>query len=115
MVQLLSQNQSVCKIAVQVGVNTATVSRVMKKHALDRMIKPGWPQVLSDTNKRKILQDITSGNCDTAKQVSTMLAQDMGITMSPTTIHRVLKEGGLIAAPKTKKPLLSRKTPAISP
>jgi hypothetical protein len=38
-----------------------------------------------------------------------MLAQGIGITMSLTTIHRVLKEGGLHAVPKTKKPLLSKK------
>ena len=94
---------------MQASVSTATVSRVMKKHALDHVEKPGQLLILSDTNKQKILRDITSGKCDTTKQVSTKLAQDMGITVSCTTIHRVLKEGGLYAAPKTKKPLLSKK------
>lgn len=108
-VQLLSQNLSVRKVATQVGVSTATVSRVMKKHAPDHVWKMGRPPILSDTDKRKILRDITSGRCDTTKQVSTKLAQDMSITVSPTTIRRVLKEGGLYAAPKTKKPLLSKK------
>ena len=108
-VQLLSQNLSVRKVAMQAGVSTATVSRVMKKHALDHVEKPGRPLILSDTDKQKILQDITSGKCDTTKQVSTKLAQDMGITVSCTTICRVLKEGRLYTASKTKKPLLSKK------
>jgi transposase len=73
-VQLLSQDLSVCKVAAQVGVSIATVSHVMKKHDLDHMAKPGRPQILSDTDKRKILRDITSGNCDTTKQVSATLA-----------------------------------------
>jgi transposase len=107
-VQLLSQDLSVRKVAVQVGVSIATVSRVMRKHDVDHTAKPGRPQILSDTDKRKILRDITSGSCDTAKQASTTL-QDIGITVSPTTIRRALKEGGLHAAPKTKKPLLSKK------
>jgi uncharacterized protein YerC len=52
-VQLLSQDLSVHKVAAQVGVSIATISCVMKKHDLDHTAKPGWPQIISDTDKQK--------------------------------------------------------------
>lgn len=104
--QLLSEGLSICKVASRVGVSVATVGRKAQKLPGENR-KPGRPCKLSDTDKRKILRDITSGNYDTAAGISRGLAHDMSMAVSPTTVRRVLKEGGLRAAPKVKKPMLS--------
>ena len=107
-VHLLSQGLPICEVARKVGVSAPTVSRMAQKNLPDRIGRmPGRPHLLSDADKRKILRDITSGKCDTAVEVATHLAYDAGTIVSPTTVRRVLKEGGLYAAPKVKKPLLS--------
>ena len=106
-VQLLSQGISIRDVAAQVNISAATIGRIAQRNLPDRANnRPGRPRLLSDTDKRKIIRDITSGNYDTAAQVSRSLTHDTS-TVSCTTIRRVLKEGGLHAAPKVKKPLLS--------
>src|SRR3954462_9671676 len=69
--------------------------------------KPGQLCKLSDMDKQKILHDIISGNYDTAIEISRGLAHDVSMAVSPTTVQRVLKEGGLHATPKVKKLMLS--------
>jgi transposase len=108
-VQLLAHGLSVRKVSAQLGISSATVGRISKKHLPERIgLKPGHPQLLSDTDKRKVICDITSRKCNTVVQASTNLANTTNINISPDTIRRTLKKNGLHAAPKVKKPLLSK-------
>jgi hypothetical protein len=68
----------------------------------------GRPHLLSDTDKRKITCDITSGKYDTAVQATASLAHNAGVVVNVKTVRRALKESGLHAAPKVKKPMLSK-------
>ena len=53
------------------------------------------------------MRDITSGNYDTAVEVTAGLSHNAGIIVSSNTVQRVLKENGLHSAQKIKKPMLS--------
>jgi transposase len=107
-IQLLSQGLSLRKVAEQVGIGASTVGRIARRSLPDRVRgMAGRPRLLSDTDKRKIMRDILSGNCDTAVQATASLARDAGVVVSTNTVRRVLKESGLHASPKVKKPMLS--------
>ena len=107
-VQLLEQGLSIRNVSIQLGISSATVGRISKKQIPERTgARLGCPKLLSDTDKRKIIRDITSGKCSTATQVSSNLASTANINISADTIRRVLKENSLHAASKIKKPLLS--------
>lgn len=107
-IHLLKEGHSVRQVASQVNVSAATVGRTAKRCLQERIMgKPGRPHILSDTDKRKIVRDISSGKSNTAVEVSAKLAQDHGMSVSPKTVSRALKESGFRAAPKVKKPLLS--------
>jgi transposase len=107
-VKLLEKGLSVRKVSTQLSLSSATIGRISKKRTPERInAKPGRPKLLSDTDKRKIIRDITSGKCKTATQASSELAKTTNVNVSADTIRRALKENGLFAAPKIKKPLLS--------
>jgi hypothetical protein len=51
-VQLLACGQSVRKVSAQLGISSATVGHISKKHLPEHIgLKPGCPQLLSDTDK----------------------------------------------------------------
>lgn len=109
-IHLLEQGLSVRNVATRAGISPATVCRIKKRLLPDHNgASAGRPSLLSPTDKRKILRDITSGNHDNAAQISRRFATDNNTTVCAETIRRVLKENGLHAAPKVKKPLLSQR------
>jgi transposase len=69
-VQLLSQGLSIRKVAMQVGIGAATVGRIARNMPHRVGIRGGRPCLLSDTDNQKITRDITTGNYDTAVQVT---------------------------------------------
>lgn len=112
-VLLLSEGLSIRKVAAQVSISAATVGRIAQKRMQDQA---GWtpgragrPARLTVTDKRKIVRDITSGKCDNAVQATASLASDAGVVVNVRTVRRALRESGLRAAPKVKKPLLSQR------
>src|SRR4051794_24416293 len=106
-VQLLSQGLSIRKVAMQVGIGAATVGRIAQNMPHRVGIRGGRPCLLSDADNRKITRDITTGNYNTAVQVTAGLAEHAGVVVSVNTVCRVLKKNGLHSAQKIKKPMLS--------
>jgi transposase len=108
-VQLLSQGLSIRKVAMQVGISAATAGRIAQNLPHRVGIRGGRPHLLSDADKRKITRDITSGNYDTAVQVTAGLANNTGVVVSVNTVRRVLRKNGMYSTKKIKKPMLSRR------
>ena len=85
-VQLLIQGLTIRKVAAQVGISSTAVGRIAQKNLPERVGgKAGRPSLLSETDKRKITRDITSGKFDTAVQVTKSLANDSGVIVSAAT------------------------------
>jgi transposase len=110
LVHLLLEGSSLHNTAQKVGISVATASCIAKRLLPDHVACPaGCPPLLSKSNKRKVVCDITSGTCTTAVDVAERLAGVGEVGVSVKTVQRVLKEAGLCAGPKTKKPLLTKK------
>jgi len=91
---------------VQLGVSHTTVRREISKARPDAPKKQsGRPPKLTMVDKRKLVRNITSGKADTAMQLVNELNMDVGVN----TIRRALKEAGMWAVSKKKKPKLQPK------
>lgn len=104
---LLDKGQSSHRIARQLDVGRATVDRVR------RVLRPGAqksrggrPAKLSQVDRRAIIRAITSGKHDTASQAAREFNASSNVTVTPQTVRRALKDAGLKAGPKAKKPKL---------
>ena len=107
---LLQYSVSQCQIAQRTGVSLGSVSNLCRKH-LPELAKSigGRPSLLSDHDIRHATRLITSGEADTAVQVTQKLQNIKNKSFSSQTMHRALKAHGLKAVVKKKKPLLSKK------
>jgi len=109
-VSLLDDGLSSRQIAAWLGVGHRTVDRV-RAAIRPSLQKPraGRPAKLSATDKRFLVRMITSGKVDTAAQLTGELRNTTGMELSSNTVCRALKEAGMKAVAKQKKPrLLSR-------
>ena len=66
----------------------------------------GRPAKLTGVDKRRLVRMITSGKADTAVQAAQELKDTVGVEASAKTVRRALKEAGLKASVKKKKPRL---------
>ncbi len=66
----------------------------------------GCPAKLSDVDQQAIIWSITTGRVDTAVQAARDFQDDSIVSVSAQTIRRALKDAGLRAGPKAKKPKL---------
>ena len=106
-ISLLNKGLSSRKIAVQLGVSHSTVMREcarLRPNAQKQ--KAGRPAKLTIADKRNIVRNLTSGKADTAVQLAKDLKGSAKIEISPDTVRRALKEAGLKAVTKKKKPCL---------
>jgi len=104
---LLNAGLSSREIERQLCVGHATVDRIRAKiypHA--KKSQGGRPPKLSKQDKRQAVRLITSGKADTAVQVTQILQNDFSTKVSSDTVRRALREAGLKAAVKQKKPRL---------
>lgn len=104
----LEKGESVRATASAVGVSATSVHRVRKE--LDLVIPTsvgGRPPVLSETDKRSVRRFLTSGKGDTAVQAALDLGLAKGAQIGAQTVRRALRESGLRAKAKVKKPLLT--------
>jgi transposase len=106
-ISLLDTGLTSRKIAEQVGVSHTMVNIVR------RTTKPGIPKPragraakLSVGDKRWLVRMITSGKVDTATKLVQELRNTKGMEINAETVRRALKETGLKAAHKQKKPRL---------
>lgn len=105
---LLDNSLSSRQIAVKLGISHSTVMREQKKLRPNiQKRKAGRPAKLTITDKRNIIRNITSGKADTAIQLTRNLKDSTKIDVSPYTICRALKEAGMKAVTKKKKPYLT--------
>ena len=106
-VSLLDRGLSARKIATELGVGRTTVDRVRAKSRPDiQKSLGGRPTKLNSTDKRRLVRMITSGKVDSATQVTQELRDISNVDVSTETVRRALKESGLKAVTKKKKPCL---------
>ena len=106
-ISLIDASLSTRKIARQLGVSHMTVNRVRAKarpHAQKR--RGGRPAKLTATDKRRLVRKITSGEADNAVQLTRQLNDATSVECNPQTVRRALKEAGLKAVVKKKRPRL---------
>lgn len=104
---LAAEGQSTRNIASQLHVSHMTVSR-LRKTSFPTTPKPpgGRPQCLTSSEKRLAVRYVTTGRASTAPKIATLLSQATNKAISDDTIRRVLKDAGLKAKKKQKKPRL---------
>ena len=96
------------EIARKVKLSLGTIHNIARKHKVERFSKKGGrPTKLSDTIKRNVVRNITTGKCDTAVQAAKILQTTHNNFVSPQTVRNVLKNVGLKARRKLKKPAIS--------
>lgn len=107
-ISLLNAGHSAKSIASSTGHGLATISRLRFKHCPHlKKSFGGHPKKLSPTNRRHAMHLITSRRAETAVDVAKSLRTIVDQPLSVDTVRRCLKEGGMKAVVKRKKPLLS--------
>ena len=106
-ISLLDNGLSLRQIATQLGVSHTTVMRErMKARPNIQKRQGGQPTKLTITDKRQIIRTITSGKVDTAVQLVQELRTTTTTHVGADTIRRSLKQAGMKAITKKKKPRL---------
>jgi len=104
----LDAHQSVRQISASLGISTASISRIKKQH---RPAIPssagGRPKKLSQRDVQHAVRLLTSGEKETANEVSKDLRNINKENVSAKTVRRALKSVGLKPAVKKKKALLT--------
>ena len=104
---LLQQNPrlSIRQVAQEYIVYHKTVEKLRKIHLPDlNLLLGGRPQKLKEQNKHYCIRAITSGKLQTAVAVQKDLDINLGIKVNEITIRRALKNAGLQAMKKEKRP-----------
>ena len=106
----LNDDLSIRDIANITGISKSTIQRISSE--INKPIsnkKLGRPIKLNRRQKLFCISKITKGNKDNAIQVVKDLKTELGVEVSPNTVHRTLREAGLGSMEKPKKPMLSKK------
>lgn len=104
---LLRQEVTLSEVAKHFGISVSTVYKIKKEYNIVRRENTGGrPQKLSKRDKNMMLRKILSGEVDTAEELVRSMPT---LGVSSETARRVLKNAGLAAAVKIKKPMLSLK------
>lgn len=108
--QLLQSGLSLRAVATQAHVSLATVQRVQRDGCIDRnRLHAGRPCMLTTRMKKTMTRYIVRDKLGTAVQVKRAVLRDFGMFVSADTVRRGLREGGLRAIEKKKKPALTEK------
>jgi len=106
-VALLNQGLSYKKIAAKLSISKSTVRNIRKSLAPARQNpRAGRPKLLSSRDEQFIIRKITSGEADTAVEARQSIEECHRIQVSADTVRRTLKNSGLRARAKVKKPYL---------
>src|SRR5271170_3585617 len=107
-IKMLNDGLSERAIVATTGLGKGTVSRIAQSLSpSSAKIKGGRPALLTVHQKTFCVHKITRVRKGNAIQVKSSLEEELGVKASPSTVHRALKEAGLGAIEKPKKPLLS--------
>ncbi|KAJ2922344.1 hypothetical protein H1R20_g14755, partial [Candolleomyces eurysporus] len=104
---LLDSGESAASIHHQTGYGIATISRLCSEHR-PNLSKPsgGRPRLLTDTSINYANRVIRTGKVNNAMQAAVMLCNQSAKKFSTQTLHRRLKESGMTAVVKKKRPKL---------
>jgi transposase len=104
---LLSQGLSTRKAAIIANVSHQTVYRIRCEKGQE-IAKPkaGRPPVLTSRNKRSLVRNAISGSMGEAVTLWRNISNITGLMCSYSTVRNALKDEGLIAVNKKKKPKL---------
>ena len=95
------------------SVSQSTVSRLARtlpeNVQADLRSKGGRPARITPTTKRLMVRRITNGELDNAVQVQKYLNDELNIKLSVNRVREILREEGLTAVHKKKKPKLTEK------
>lgn len=69
--------------------------------------RAGRPSRISATTRRFLVRNITNGEVDNAVQAQKLLADELGVRVSPDRVRQILRQDGLSAQKKVKKPKLT--------
>jgi transposase len=106
-VSMLNSGLSSRKIAARLNIHRSTIDNVRKQLMQDAPKSAGGrPSTLSAHDKRKIVRLVTSGQAETAVQLQRELRDTTGLEVTAKTVRNALREEGLKAIVKKKKPLL---------
>ena len=106
----LEQGRSTRKIEALTGVSRSTINRVSAKESLGRIVKQkGRPPKLTQRDKLYCVRQMTIGGKETAVQTRKALEEEVRVSVSTNTVRRGLRDSGLGAIVKPKKPHLSSK------
>ena len=107
---LLSSGITTRECAEKTGVGKSTVGRVRAKNR-DQAGSPsvGRRSIVSSREQRSIIRSVTSGGCDTAVDMAKRITETSGKKISAQTVRNILKQNGLVARVKKKRPLLSKR------
>jgi transposase len=98
------------QIAILCDVDHKTVQNYCRRHLPDLTLPPrGRPQKLSPQDKHHCIRSITSGKLKTAIAVQQDLETNLDVKVDESTVRRALKDAGLQAEKKEKRPKLSDK------
>ena len=104
---LLNNGLSSRQITAQLSISHSTVLREHAKSQTNaHKDKGGRPVKLTRANKRNLVQNLPSGKIDTAVGLAQDLKNSIGIEVGPDTVCQALKEAGMKAVTKKKKPYL---------
>ena len=107
---LIDSHHSDHSIASITNSHHSTISRLRSKHCpTARKSLGGWPAKVSPSNVRYAQHLITSRKAENAVQVSKTLSDINGISIHPETMRWHLKNSGMKAVVKKKRPFLSAK------
>ena len=109
-ISLIDSGLTTRKIAAQLRVSQSKVSRVRKESRESvQKSRGGRPAKLTTRDKRKLVQLICSGKAYNVNLMKNELENITGINISSDTVRWALKQAGMKAITKKKKPrLLSR-------
>ena len=108
--QNLSAGESHRQISFSTGVGIGTISNIRSTHLPDLSKSPGGrPSKLSAKDKKYAASLITKGKTKTAVETAKILSDITNMSIHPQAIRRSLKESGLKAIKKKKKPKLSER------
>lgn len=105
---LLEIGHSSRQIAKQLDIGKATVNRVRARASPNApKAVGGRPTKLSVADKRRVVRMITTHKAKTAVQAAQELKDTADMVVSAKTVQRTLKEAGMRAMTRRKKPKLS--------
>jgi len=109
-ISLVKQGISTREIEKKLRISHSTVNRISQKFCKgEKFPQYGRRPLLTAKTKRFMVRLITTGKVENAVTLTQCIKECENISVSPNTTRRALKEAGLRAFEKTKKPKLSKR------